>query len=238
MNKRTIALHQAVLERFPDRQLTVANDELTLLLSANELTEVLTSLRDEPALRFEQLVDLCVVDYLHYGQSEWNTNAATATGFSRAVDEAESGRMRFGEEVPAAKLDHPRYAVVYHLLSYNKNHRLRVKSFAEDDSAPIMPSVCNIWASADWNEREAFDLFGVLFEGHPDLRRILTDYGFIGHPFRKDFPLIGNVEMRYDPEHQRVVYEPVSIDPRVTVAKVIRNDYPVPGAKPGRQNDA
>jgi len=239
MNKKSSALNQLLLERFPDNRVTVAHGELTMQVAVDQLLDTLKTLRDEAAFRFEQLIDLCVVDYLHYRQAEWSTHVSTATGFSRAVDAAGSGRMKFGDDAKAVELDHPRFAVVYHLLSYSNNHRLRIKTYAEDDHVPVIPSAVELWASADWNEREAFDLFGVLFEGHPDLRRILTDYGFIGHPFRKDFPLTGNVEMRYDPELKRVVYEPVSsIEPRVTVAKVIRDDYPAPVKQEEKTDDA
>jgi NADH-quinone oxidoreductase subunit C len=205
----------AHLERLP-----TTTGELGCAVAADSLLECCNTLRDEESLRFEVLVDLCGVDYLHYGRDEWDTHDATGTGFSRGVigDKGEDARVE-SSYTPKA-----RFAVVYHLLSITHNHRLRLKAFCPDDARPIMPSVQSIWSSADWYEREAFDLFGILFRGHPDLRRLLTDYGFIGHPFRKDFPLIGNVEMRYDPEKGRVVYEPVSIEPRTLVPKVIRED--------------
>ena len=155
-----------------------------------------------------------MVDYLHYGEYDWETETATDKGFSRAVESQESR---------AFILDKPRFAVVYHLLSISKNHRLRLKVFL-DEAHLTVPSAHDVWKGANWFEREAYDLFGVLFENHPDLRRILTDYGFIGHPFRKDFPISGHVEMRYDATLQRVIYEPVDIQPRVLVPKVIRND--------------
>ena len=184
-------------------------------LSGERLVEHCLSLRDDPALRFAQLVDLCAVDYLEYGEADWETSeSASGAGFSRGVRE----RIRSGRSATPH-----RYAVVYQLLSHEHNTRLRLRAFAEGDP-PKVASVVDVWPSADWYEREAFDLFGILFEGHPDLRRILTDYGFVGHPFRKDFPLSGEVEMRYDPEKKRVVYEPVSIEPRVLVPKVIRNE--------------
>ncbi|HUY84291.1 MAG TPA: NADH-quinone oxidoreductase subunit C, partial [Steroidobacteraceae bacterium] len=169
------------------------------------------------AFRFEVCVDVCGVDYLDYGRTEWKTSGATATGFSRGV--ARGGRA----DAPAPEPGR-RFAVAYHLLSVSLNQRLRLRVYCADDEQPMVDSVTGIWASANWFEREAFDLFGILFRGHPDLRRILTDYGFIGHPFRKDFPLIGNVEVRYDPEKGRVVYEPVTIEPRVLVPRVIRHD--------------
>ena len=238
MSKRQSALFKALIHRFPDESVEKAGGEIVLTVTADSVLDIMLALRDESEFHFQQLVDLCVVDYLQYAQDEWKTAEATGSGFSRATNASHSGRMRFGDELPVSELDQARFAVVYHLLSYANNHRLRVKVFLDDDDSPIVPSVQHIWASANWNEREAFDLFGVLFEGHPDLRRLLTDYGFIGHPFRKDFPLIGNVEMRYDPELKRVVYEPVSIDPRVLVPKVIRDDYPVPGMDSGTEDDA
>ncbi len=167
--------------------------ELTVEIAVEHFSELALKLRDDPNLRFEQLTDLCGVDYQAYGDQE---NSQSERG---------------------------RFAVVYHLLSVTHNHRLRVRVYV-DGEPPVAPSAIEIWNSADWYEREAFDLFGILFEGHPDLRRILTDYGFIGHPFRKDFPLSGYVEMRFDAEKGRVVYEPVSIEPRTLVPKIIREE--------------
>ena len=181
------------------------------------LLEVARTLRDHPELNFDMLVDLAGVDYLDYGKSEWKTAGATGSGFSRGVN-------RDPRAEGAGAVARKRYAVVSHLLSVRSNRRLRLRVFCDDDDEPMIDSLVGVWASANWFEREAFDLFGILFRGHPDLRRILTDYGFIGHPFRKDFPLIGNVEVRYDPQKQRVVYEPVSIEPRVLVPRVIRHD--------------
>lgn len=192
-----------------------AVDQLTLELSVAQLKTACKVLRDTPDLKFEMLMDLCGVDYLGYGQDEWETQQATLDGFSR------------GTEVNSIPLkqpaDKPRFAIVYHLLSITHNHRLRLRVAIEDDW-PIVPSVADIWDSANWYEREAFDLFGILFEDHPDLRRILTDYGFIGHPFRKDFPLIGEMEVRYDAAAGRVIYEPVNIEARTLVPRVIRHD--------------
>jgi len=180
------------------------------------LLTVCSTLRDAAELRFEMLMDLAGVDYLHYGRDEWQTVSATRSGFSR-------GRVaRSADADPGMP---GRFAVVYQLLSITHNTRLRLRVRCPDTQEPIVDSVTGIWAAANWFEREAFDLFGILFRGHPDLRRILTDYGFIGHPFRKDFPLIGNVEAQYDPEKKRVVYQPVSIVPRVLVPKVIRHDH-------------
>jgi len=162
--------------------------ELTIEVKPADLLSVMVTLRDDPDLRFEQLIDVCGVDYQAYGEGAWQ------------------GR---------------RYAVVYHLLSVSKNQRLRVRVFAEDDEMPVVDSVIGLWPVANWFEREAFDLYGIVFVGHPDLRRLLTDYGFIGHPFRKDFPLIGNVEMRYDPDQQRVIYQPVTVEERELVPRTI-----------------
>jgi len=189
-------------------------DELCYEVQPADLKKVCLALRDDPALKFEILVDLAGVDYLDYASSEWKTLSATASGFSRGVNR---GDVRLPH-------DGARFAVAYNLLSVTNNQRIRIRARCEDAEDPIIDSVVDIWPGANWFEREAFDLFGILFTGHPDLRRILTDYGFIGHPFRKDFPLIGNVEVRYDADKQRVVYEPVSIEPRTLVPKVIRTD--------------
>ena len=200
--------------------------EVTIVVSAENLIEVATKLRDNEQLAFQQLVDLCGVDYSQFGQTEWQTTDASRSGFGRGVDSGGSmGRLQFGDQLESVVAEGRRFAAVYHLISYRHNHRLRLRVFANEDDFPVVPSVVNIWRVADWYEREAFDLFGILFSDHPDLRRILTDYGFVGHPFRKDFPLIGNVEMRYDPEKERVVYEPVSIEPRVLVPRVKREDH-------------
>jgi NADH-quinone oxidoreductase subunit C len=187
--------------------------EVTLVVPSEELTAVATRLRDDEAYRFEELVDVCGVDYGAYGNSEWQTEAAPDTGFGRGVERP--GQLEMAEE--------NRFAAVYHLLSITHNLRLRLRVFV-DTAEPIVDSMVPVWESANWFEREAFDLYGILFSGHPDLRRILTDYGFIGHPFRKDFPLAGQVEMRYDPNLGRVVYEPTSIDSRTLVPRVIRDD--------------
>ena len=192
--------------------------ELTYELAKDDLVAIGTVLHDDEEFGFEQLMDVCGVDYLTYGDAEWTTYSATESGFSRGVarepvilDEADT-------------FDPRRFAVVYHLLSMQNNVRLRLRVFPGEENPPVIDSVVRIWNSANWFEREAFDLFGILFEGHPDLRRILTDYGFIGHPFRKDFPLIGNVEVSYDAEKGRVAYKPVSIEPRTLVPRVIRDD--------------
>jgi NADH-quinone oxidoreductase subunit C len=187
--------------------------ELTFEVAAGALPEIARALRDEPEWRFEQLVDLSGVDYLEFGRVEWNTHSATRSGFSRGV-----------EPVSAEPAADRRFAVAYHLLSVTHNRRLRLRAWCEAGEPPMIDSVIDIWKSAAWDEREAFDLYGIVFRGHPDLRRLLTDYGFVGHPFRKDFPLIGNVEVRYDATKGRVVYEPVSIEPRTLVPRVIRED--------------
>lgn len=189
----------------------LALDEITIEIPRERLHEVCLALRD--VFNFEMLIDVCGVDYLDYGISEWQTNKTTSTGFSRGVDTTNTMHV-----IP---WDKPRFAVAYHLLSLQYNYRLRVRTFVEGELLSVA-TVTDIWASADWFEREAFDLFGIIFDGHPDLRRILTDYGFVGHPFRKDFPLIGNVEVRYDATAQRVIYEPVSIPERILEPKVIR----------------
>ena len=170
---------------------TTALGEVTVVVKAADYIASMTTLRDHAALRFEQIIDLCGVDYSTYGEGTW---------------------------------DGKRFAVVAHLLSVTHNWRVRVRVFCEDDEMPLVHSVTPIWRAANWYEREAFDLYGILFEGHNDLRRILTDYGFIGHPFRKDFPISGYVEMRYDPEQKRVIYQPVTIEPREIIPRVIRED--------------
>jgi NADH-quinone oxidoreductase subunit C len=212
---RLDALADVLRTRFGDQgcRLEIAPAEVTMIVPAANLTAVTEALRDERALRFEQLIDVCGVDYAAYGKSEWETAEASSTGFGRGVD----------RDLELDADDPERFAVVYHLLSLTHNRRLRLRVYAGGDH-PMVDSVVGIWPVADWFEREAFDLFGILFNGHPDLRRLLTDYGFVGHPFRKDFPLSGQVEMRYDPELGRVVYEPVEIDSRVLVPRVIRDD--------------
>ena len=170
-----------------------------------------------------QLTDLCGVDHLGYGQVEWETTDATHEGFSRGVEGLGPGRFDW-QSRPESGDAEQRFSVVVHLMSITHNMRLRMKTFASDEGLPVVPSLIDTWNSVDWYERETFDMFGIIFEGHPDLRRILTDYGFTGHPFRKDFPLIGNVTVRYDEEKGRVVYEPVEIEPRVLVPRVIRDD--------------
>jgi NADH-quinone oxidoreductase subunit C len=192
--------------------------ELTYELDKDDLIEVATALRNEADFGFEMLMDVCGVDYLTYGTDEWATSEATGSGYSRGVERAP---VLLDE---SDEFDPRRFAIVYHLLSLQHNFRLRLRVFTGTGNPPIIKSVVDIWNGANWFEREAFDLFGVLFEGHPDLRRILTDYGFIGHPFRKDFPVSGHVEVTYDADEGRVVYQPVSIEPRTLVPRVIRDD--------------
>lgn len=194
-------------EVFPGKVVALEErlDELTLVVNAVDLVEVLTKLRDDDSLRFEQLIDLCGMDYSAYGS-----------------DISEDGRYQPVDQPDA--IYSKRFAVVYHLLSVAHNARLRVRIFAEDDGFPVLDSVTGIWPVANWFEREAFDLYGIVFIGHPDLRRILTDYGFVGNPFRKDFPLSGHVEMRYDPEQKRVVYQPVTVEPREVTPRIVREE--------------
>jgi NADH-quinone oxidoreductase subunit C len=199
-------LKQKLSKAFGKKNVTEAYDELTLVINSDNVVEVCHKLKDE--FKFEILIDLCGVDYLTYGESDWNGNASSS-GFGRARQAQKSTNQK-----------DQRFGVIYHLLSVSSNQRLRVKALLSADNLMIQ-SVTKIWNCADWFESEAFDLFGILFENHNDLRRILTDYGFVGHPLRKDFPMIGEVEMRYDDQLGRVVYEPVSIEPNVNVPRVI-----------------
>ena len=193
MSAKLDQLHQDVQSALGAKliQASIALNELNLLCRAEDYLAVCLCLRDDPRFRFEQLIDLCGVDYQTYADVEQ---------------------------------DGPRYAVVCHLLSVSMNQRVRLRVFAADEAFPILPTLVDVWPVANWYEREAFDMYGIMFENHPDLRRLLTDYGFVGHPFRKDFPMVGLVEMRYDPEQQRVIYQPVSIDERNNVPRVIRNE--------------
>ena len=221
--------------RFPGSTVHVAEPrgELTLEAPAGGWLEIARALRDE--FGFEQCVDVSGIDYLGYGSDEWDTDVSSQ-GFSRGVEGRGVGRFKWGEAMteqapqpmgvePVEAVSGRRFAAVAHLLSVSTNRRLRLREFCADDALPEVDSLTSVWAGTNWFEREAFDLFGIVFRGHPDLRRILTDYGFVGHPFRKDFPLIGNVEVRYDAGKRRVVYEPVtSVEPRVGVARVVRDD--------------
>jgi NADH-quinone oxidoreductase subunit C len=218
MSPKSEKIAAAIQASLGDKLLAIASTcgELTYEVAGSDLLEVCKILRDQPELKFEMLVDVCGVDYLDYGKVQWSTRSSSGKGFSRAVD-ADAGLVGADGK--------RRFAVVYHLLSISFNSRIRLRVFADNSEAPMVDSLTGLWSSANWFEREAFDLFGILFRNHPDLRRILTDYGFIGHPFRKDFPLIGNVEVRYDPEKGRVVYQPVSIESRTLVPRVIRDDH-------------
>ena len=193
MTTKLDTLTSAVQELLGDKikSLSVALGEITIVLGAADYLSAMQMLRDHPSTRFEQMIDLCGVDYQSYGDGRW---------------------------------EGARFGVVVHLMSVDHNWRLRVRTFAPDDEMPLVASLTSVWPAANWYEREAFDLFGILFDGHDDLRRILTDYGFIGHPFRKDFPVSGHVEMRYDAERARVIYEPVSIEPREITPRIIRED--------------
>jgi len=202
-------LSTVIKDVFGEQVVNLTNrlDELTLMVRATDMQAVLIRLRDDKRFAFEQLTDLCGLDYSTYGS-----------------DESEGG-IYFGADASATCTLRPsRFAVVYHLLSLSNNVRLRVRVFADDDAMPLLSSVAEIWPSANWYEREAFDLYGIIFTGHPDLRRLLTDYGFVGNPFRKDFPLSGHVEMRYDAEQKRVVYQPVSLEPREITPRIVRED--------------
>ncbi len=211
---------QWVQDRFPEA-LTGHGEhhgELTVEIDRDRLLNLCRQLRDDESMGFEQLIDICGVDYSQYGYSEGGLPIRTFSGQQRLSEHVEEPAH---ETVGTWK--GPRFAVAYQLLSLKNNARLRIRAYPDQESL-ILPSMVDIWSAANWFEREAFDLFGIVFEGHPDLRRILTDYGFIGHPFRKDFPLVGNVEMRYDPEKARVVYQPVTTQPRTLVPKVIRRE--------------
>ena len=199
MTARTEILAARVNELLGERVVSVVDalGEVTVTLKAEGLVDSMLVLRDAPDLMFEQVIDVCGLDYKTYGDGRW---------------------------------DGARYAVVYHLLSVSKNRRLRVRVFAPDDDMPMVDTVVGVWSAANWFEREAFDLFGIIFNGHPDLRRILTDYGFSGHPFRKDFPISGHVEMRYDPDQRRVIYQPVTIDPREITPRIVREENYAGGA--------
>ena len=201
-------LQKKINRLIADKAVSLENHlgELTLVIRDTDLLQVMTRLRDEPELRFAQMMDLCGVDYSAYGG-----------------EVCEGGAYLRSES--AASLFPARFAVVYHLLSVQHNARLRVRVFAEDDALPVLDSVADIWPSANWFEREEFDLYGIIFTGHPDLRRLLTDYGFIGNPFRKDFPLSGHVEMRFDAEQHRVIYQPVSIEPREVTPRIVREEH-------------
>ncbi|MGA7297735.1 MAG: NADH-quinone oxidoreductase subunit C [Rhodanobacteraceae bacterium] len=225
-NSKHRDLAERLKQRFAAKAKSIesSHGETTMEVDVGDWLEVATALRDEPEFAFEQLMDLAGVDYLGYGVDEWRTNESSWQGFSRGAEGLGPGRFNWLQK-PDAASEPRRYAVAAVLLSLEHNCRVRLRCRCQDNDMPVVSSLVDVWPGVNWFEREAFDLFGILFEGHPDLRRILTDYGFVGHPFRKDFPLIGNVEVRYDAEQGRVIYEPVtSVEPRVTVARVIRHD--------------
>lgn len=200
--------------------ITTRCDQITIETTPAYAHALFKTLKNNTACQFDTLIDICGVDYLNYGVYEWNTETVSSTGFSRGVEKNPPCVPLYKEGEMIAK--QTRYTVVYHLLSTTLNHRLRVRVLLEDEMALILDSVNDIWNAANWFERETYDMFGIFFKGHPDLRRILTDYGFIGHPFRKDFPVSGYVEVRYDAMEKRVLYEPVDIQPRTLVPKVGR----------------
>ena len=218
VNKKYEQLNDCIDQYLNSFEIVKTNDgtSITLELKKDDLIEICSLLKNTEALNFSMLIDVCGIDYLHYGIGDWETTKATTSGYSRAV------QQNTIIPDPDEKYQEKRFAVIYHLLSIDKNWRIRLKTFTGSENPPIVQSVTGIWNSADWFEREAFDLFGIYFDGHPDLRRILTDYGFIGHPFRKDFPLAGNLEVFHDDLEQKVKYRPVSITTRSTVPKVIR----------------
>ena len=197
-------------------------DDETVVFTDADFLNVMRIFQENDHIKFESLIDVIAVDYSDYGISEWNAKDANNKGYSRGIKKDSSGRYTYESTKTNYNQPIKRFAVIYNLLSVSSNARLKVKFYCNDDTNPSLPSVTQIWASANWYEREAYDLLGIVFSDHPDLRRILTDYGFIGHPLRKDFPLIGNVEVNYDIEKERVVYQPVTIKPRVLIPKVIR----------------
>jgi NADH-quinone oxidoreductase subunit C len=211
MDKISI-LQQKLQEKFGGNSINFAYGEVTMVVAAEKIAETCNDLKNMSDFKFNQLIDLCGVDLLHFGQSEWDVTNADSASYSRASHAVENKQFNSSE----------RYAVVYHLLSLEHNLRLRLKVFLDEDSLKLS-SVNSVWSSANWYERECFDLYGIIFDDHPDLRRILTDYGFIGHPFRKDFPLEGNVEMHYDAEQGKCVYGKVEIQSRTVIPKVIRS---------------
>ena len=228
MSKRNQQLADQLQERFGHllTEIDAQKDCVTIEVLPENLIEVSHALRDDDPFQFDQLIDVCGVDYSEYGVTEWRADETSNSGYCRGVEPDETDRV--------IAWNKSRFASVYHLLSVAQNQRLRIHVYLNNDE-PTVTTVTGVWASANWFERESYDLLGIVYDGHPDLRRILTDYGFVGHPFRKDFPLIGEVELRYDATEQRCVYEPVSIQPRITVPKVIRNDnrylHPEPATK-------
>jgi len=224
-SERNQPLVKRVREALGDKlgQIKEVRKQLVAEIAPADWIESCRLLRDSDGIEFDTMIDLCGVDFLGYGDDEWETAEASGSGFSRGVDHLGPGRFDWASRPEAENIPN-RFAVVVHLLSTRNNLRLRLRCHPEQADFPTLASIVDIWSSANWYEREAFDLFGIVFEGHPDLRRIATDYGFIGHPFRKDFPLIGNVAVRYDEDKGRVIYEPTEIEPRVLVPRVIRRD--------------
>ncbi len=219
--EKNIMLKELFENSFSDYEYLFENED-TVIFENNEFIKVMNVFKNNSYISFETLIDIIALDYSDYGISEWNAKNANNKGYSRGITKDSSGRYTYESAKTNYNQPVKRFAAIYNLLSINSNFRLKVKFYCEDDKNPTLPSVTSIWASANWYEREAYDLFGIVFLDHPDLRRILTDYGFIGHPLRKDFPLIGNVEVNYDLEKERVVYQPVTIKPRVLIPKVIR----------------
>ncbi len=235
ITERNAGLIESLREHFGAKLRRVVEHvgEVTAEVAVVDWLEVCRTLRDHEDFKFQQMIDLCGVDYLGYRDEEWDVTHGGS--FSRAVEGAAAGRFDWKNR-PLDSVEE-RFAVVVQLLSITHNQRLRVRCVISDESVPVVPSLIDVWSCANWYEREAFDLFGVLFEGHPDLRRILTDYGFVGHPMRKDFPLIGTVEVRYDEDKGRVIYEPVSIEPRVLVPRVRRDQGQAADTQAQEQSD-
>ncbi len=222
MNKENKCINESFFnENFPNFDF-IFEDQNTVVCHTKNFFDIMPVLQANDKLKFEILVDIVAIDYSDYGISEWNSKNANNKGYSRGIKKDSSGRYTYSTVKKHHNQPKKRFAVIYNLLSISSNERLKVKFYCESDSNPSIPSAITIWSSANWYEREAYDLLGITFEGHPDLRRLLTDYGFIGHPLRKDFPLIGNVEVNFDLNKERVVYQPVTIKPRVTIPKVIR----------------
>ena len=233
MNKKNIIENKDYLKKnkilknifdiyFSDHKYEFENSD-TVIFEDEKLTEILTIFQNNPELKFEILIDIVAIDYSDYGVSEWNSSDVSSKGYSRGIKKDSSGRYTYESSKKHFGQPVKRFAAIYNLLSISKNTRLNVKFYCKDDETPSLPSATSIWASANWYEREAYDLFGIVFTNHPDLRRLLTDYGFIGHPLRKDFPLIGITEVNYDLNKERVVNQPVTIKPRVLIPKVIRD---------------
>ena len=215
------SIKKLITDNFKNYKVSIEDN--LLLLKENEINDIFQFLKSNEKLSFDTLIDIIAIDYLEYGEYEWETKKSN-NGYSRGYSNSSSFRKTFNDLDKNLDTSSNRFAVIYQLLSTINNTRLGVKVVCENNSNPNLDSVCSIWSSANWYEREAYDLFGIYFSGHPDLRRLLTDYGFVGHPLRKDFPLVGNSEVSYDIEKDRVVQKPVSIEPRVLVPKVIREE--------------